>query len=73
MKTIATLYIGLAAGTVLGGIGGATYLAIASAREGVAFDPIDLFIFVPVGMPVGAAFGGLLGAFVGILRENKKP
>lgn len=72
MKTLASLYIGLAVGAILGGVGGATYAAVAAAREGSPIDPGELLIFAAFGMPVGAAAGGFVGAFLGILRDNNK-
>jgi hypothetical protein len=72
MKALASLYVGLGVGAVLGGAGGAAYQVLAAVREGSVLDAMEVLVFAAFGMPVGAAFGGLTGAIIGILRENKK-
>jgi hypothetical protein len=70
-KALASLRVGLSVGALLGGVGGAAFEALTAVCEGSILYASHVLVFAAFGMPAGAAFGGLTGAIVGILRKNK--
>jgi hypothetical protein len=71
MKALAR--VGLGVGALLGVVAAAAaFEAITTVCKGSTPHAIEVLVFAAAfGIPVGAAFGGLTGAIVGILRKNK--
>jgi hypothetical protein len=65
--------VGLGVGALLGVGGVAAIQALTAVCEGKTLRTMEILVFAAAfGIPVGAAFGGLTGAIVGILRRREE-